>query len=275
MWPFGKKEKTEKKLSPEQQRVQEFAAQFENEEIDLVALTGPEGLCADPDGETGLLLVSIPLTAWMDEYDGVVHEQAAGLVTLADERLRSFLRGRVYPDFIIKVKARPGLDGKSFQLIGLPEPGFDPELKALLERQKTPESVQVEGVGQLTLNRRLGYLQGEVAWAGSAPQLTLEADKEAREELFAPAARLLAQAADWDERARALARDALLDQVNGQLEEDGEDAVDGETFTGLMEPESIQLSPAGVALWYGSELLCGQSICVTGTVDGPEGAALD
>ena len=276
MWPFGKKKEKETRPSAAQQRVQEFAQQFESEELDLVAVTGPEGLKADRDGEDGLICVSVPLTAWMDEFDSVVHEESVALVTLADERLRDYLRARIYPDFIIKVKARAGKDGKTFQLIGLPEPGFDPELKAILDRQVTPVSVTAPGVGELTLNRRIGCLQAEVPWGESRIQLTLEAEQEEREGLFPAAAKLLENAARWDAEARALAAGRLLEQVNVQLEENDEEPVDEAAFSAALEPEAVQLSAEGVKLWYGCELLYGQSVCLSGQAEqGPTGAELE
>jgi hypothetical protein len=275
MWPFGKKKEKVVELSATQQRVQEFARQFESEELDLVAVTGPEGLKAEPDGENDLLSVSVSLTAWMDEFDSVVHREPVTLVTLADGRLRDYLRARIYPDFIIKVKARPGKDGKSFQLIGLPEPGFDPELKAILDSQVAPVTVTAPGVGELTLNRRIGCLQAEVAWGEGRIQLTLEADEEERDARLAAAARLLEVSARWDAAARSLAAGSLLEQVNAQLEEAGEETVEEAAFAAALEPESVQLSGEDVKLWFGCELLYGQSVCVSGDEAQPERAEIE
>ena len=277
MWPFGKKKKqAEAQPSADRQRVQEFAQQFDSEEIDLVAVTGPEGMKTDRDEETGLFTVSVALTAWMDAFDSVVHQEEATLTTLADERLGGYLRARLYPDFIIKVKARVGKDGQTFQLIGLPEPGFDPELKAILDQQVTPCTETVPGVGEFVLNRRIGCLQAEVAWGESQVQLTLECEQEEREELFPAAARLVENAARWDTDARGLAARTLMEQINAQLEDDGEEPVDEMSFVQTLEPESVQLSVEGVRLWFGCELLCGQSVCVTGKVEeGPETATLE
>lgn len=276
MWPFGKKKEKTVQPSPAQRRMQEFAARFENEEITLVAVTGPEGLKTDQKEDDALLTVVIPLTAWMDELDGVVQQRPAVLTTLADERLRDYLRGRVYPDFIIKVQARPGRDGETFQLIGLPEPGFDPELKAILDQQVTPVARTVDGVGEFVLNRRMGLMQAEVDWPESRLTLTLEAGQDGCEELFPAAARLLEDSVRWDEQARAMSARTLLEQVNAQLEEDGEEPVDEAAFMGLLEPEAVQLSQQGVSLWYGCELLWGRSICVTGDVEqGPDRAEIE
>ena len=277
MWPFGKKKEKQTQPSQDQQRVQEFARQFESEEIDLVAVTGPEGLKTDRQEGDELLTVTIPLTAWMDEYDSVVHEQPARLTTLADERLRDYLRSRVYADFIIKVKARPGKDGESFQLIGLPEPGFDPELKAVLDRQVTPVTRTVEGVGEFVLNRRLGCMQAEVAWLGGRAQLSVEAEQDQQESFFSLAAKLLENSPWWDAEAKKLAARTGLEQINAQLEEDEEEEpVDQETLQGQLELEAIQLSAGGISLWYGCELLYGRSLCVMGDMEqGPTRAELE
>ena len=43
-------------------------------------------------------------------------------------------------------------------MLELPQPGFDPDLKAILDEQKKPVSTWVEGLGTFTLNRTVDWL---------------------------------------------------------------------------------------------------------------------
>ena len=48
-----------------------------------------------------------------------------------------YLRQRVPRDFIIKCRARLSVDGSRLLMLELPQPGFDPDLKAILDEQKS------------------------------------------------------------------------------------------------------------------------------------------
>ena len=103
MWLFGKKKDKEPKCDPEQEQVQAFARRFDAEELTLVAVTGMQGAAHTRENENELWTVRVPLTAWMDEFDAVVHQQPASLEILADDRLLGYLIQRIPRNFIIKV----------------------------------------------------------------------------------------------------------------------------------------------------------------------------
>ena len=67
-----------------------------------------------------------------------------------------YLRQRVPRDFILKCRARLSLDGSRLLMLELPQPGFDPDLKAILDEQKKPVTFWAEGLGTFALNRALG-----------------------------------------------------------------------------------------------------------------------
>ncbi len=274
MWPFGKKkEKEQQEPSAREQQVQQFAQQFEAEEFTLVAVTGPEGLRSGKEDGQELTTLYIPLTAWMDDYDGVVHEQAAVLTALADDALEEFLRSRLPRDFIIKVEARAALEGNRFQLVGMPEPGFDPELKAILDRQKTPVTVQDEELGTFTLSRTANWFETDIKWMDRNVLLAFDAGQE-QEACFAAARKLLADSADWDERMREFAVENLLDELNEQQEDE---PLTREELLESLEAESILVDgEGGLTVWLGSDLLWGRSVQVTGSIEGgPEQAKIE
>ena len=94
-------------------------------------------------------------------------------------------------------------DGRRILLLDLPEPGFDPDLKAILEEQKKPVTQWVDGLGTFTLDRRVKWFEAEVDWLGQ--DVRLEYDQGPEEDMKAAQAQakaLLAGAADWDRRVR-------------------------------------------------------------------------
>ena len=277
MWLFGKKKEKLQEVPAQDAQVQAFAQRFRAEEFTLVAVTGPEGLdYARGEGEK-LWTVSVPLTAWMDEFDAVVHAQPARLEMLADERLRDYLGRRLPGNFIIKARVRPAVEGDAFQLTGMPEPGFDPELKAILDEQVKPVTLESEALGTFTLNRAVDQFQAEADWLDGRVLLVFGREEDA-DQCLACAEALLAQAQDWDGRLRAFAADRLLDAVNALSAED-EDAqpLTRDELLEQLEPETVQVGRDGsVAVWLGGEPLWGQTIRVMGTLEhGPADARLE
>jgi len=275
MWPFGKKKEKEHVPSPEELQVQEFAQAFLPEEFVLVALTGPEGLSDErKDGEP-LWTLTLPLTAWMDEDDGVVTTGAAQLQTLADEQLRSYLRQRLPGSFIIKARVRPGKEDGLFQLVGMPEPGFDPELKAILDEQVKPVTLESEDLGTFTLHRSMNWFETQAEWLDQPIQLTFNQGSEEEQNASLTTARaLLAASADWDARLRSFAAQQLLETVNAQSQEESVTAAELEES---LAPESIHAEPDDrFTFWFGSDLFFGQAARVSGTLtDGPTEAQLE
>lgn len=272
MWPFSKKKEIEHTPSAEELQVQEFAQRFLPEEFVLVAVTGPAGVESDRKEGEPLWTLSCPLTAWMDEDDGVVSTGTALLQILADERLRDYLRHHLPGNFIIKARVRPGKEDNVFQLVGMPEPGFDPELKAVLDEQVKPVTFETDDLGTFTLMRTMNWFETQVDWLDQSVQLTFNQVDDQQDSLTTARA-LLADAEGWDARLRAFAADRLLDAVNEQ----GEEPVSRDELLESLAPESIQAGPKGsFALWYGSDLFFGQAARIMGTLAaGPADARLE
>lgn len=117
----------------------------------------------------------------MEEDSPDIHQGDFRLVALADDRLMDYLRQRVPRDFIIKCRARLSLDGSRLLMLELPQPGFDPDLKAILDEQKKPVSTWVEGLGTFTLNRTVDWFEATVDWLGS--EIALDFDRGVPEEM--------------------------------------------------------------------------------------------
>lgn len=278
MWPFGKKkEKTvETAESQRNAQVQEFAQNFLPEEFTLLALTGSNTFNYVREAKDGLSVAGIGLIAWLRDGEEEVHQEEASLLTLADDRLITYLRDHVPRNFIIKATVRAAKDGTSFQLVGMPEPAFDPDLKAILEERKKPVTLDGGDLGTFTLNRAAGWFGADLDWNGVATNLIFASAEEAAPCLDTARA-LLADPAGWDEKIRSFTAETLFPEVLPLAEEGGEELTE-EELAQQLDPDFLMVHPDGsFELWYGDGgIFWGRSIKVAGTVsDGITEAILE
>lgn len=278
MFGLFKKKKEEPKSPEPQEQNQEykaFAAEFPGEETDILAVTGGSAMDTAQSGEGGLWHISMGLTAWKDEYVQELQQGQATLEALVDDNLLEHLRARLPRDFLIRVTVRPDGDGTRFLMTDLPKPAFDPELKALLEEQKKPVTLEADGLGVFTLSRAMNWFQTELDWPGAPVQLVFDREEDQEQSLTA-ARTLWENREDWDRRVREFAAGQLLEQVNEALQEEG--PVTGEQLADALEAESVQVTgDGGVTFWLRSEeLLWGRAVRVSGSLtDGPVQAELE
>lgn len=282
---FKKKEEAPKVThSPESYAFKCFAAEFYPEELDILAVTGPSGFGAVKMEDSELWQASIGLTAWMEADSSEIHREETGLISLCDDTLRGYLRQRTPPDFIIKFRARRSLDGTRLLLLDLPQPAFDPELKAILEEQKKPESIEVEGLGTFAFNRQVGWFEAEIDWLDG--KVRLDFDKGEPESMTAAqdtARALLDDAQNWDRRVRTFAAQQLTELANQwaqDSEEEGDEIeeITPEDFAQRMELDAIQTDDqGGFTFWFeDGEMFWGHSIRVSGTLEGgPDDAQME
>lgn len=273
MWLFGKKKEKVEETPAQDPQVQEFAQAFLPEEFDLVAVTGPNRVEYARKDDQSLWTLTMSLTAWMDEEDGVVHSEPALLQTLADDQLREYLSQYLPPNFILKARVRPAREGSLFQLVGMPEPGFDPELKAILNEQVTPVLLETEDLGPFTLNRNMNWFEQQLDWQDQPVVLCFDRDENQQDSLDTARA-LLRGEQDWYGRLADFVADRLLSTAN-DLSQEG--PVSREDLLASLVPDSVQTGPGGsFAVWYISDLLFGQTIRLMGTLaKGPADARLE
>ena len=272
-----KEEKTETVSDPREEykkRFPKLQVEYQPEERTILAVTGANGFGGGKTHGDELWTISIGLTAWMEEDSSDIHRGEFVLSTVGDEQLLEVLRRRTRPDFIIKFRGRVSEDGQRLLLLDLPEPGFDPDLKAILEEQKKPVTFWEEGLGTFTLDRRVDWFETEVDWLGGQISLVFDAGED-RAEVLQRAKTLLSGAADWDKRIRAYAADDLLASANDWAE-DGE--ITREQFIQRMELESIEIRADGsFEFWFADgDMFYGHSIHVSGDMEhGPDDAAME
>ena len=264
----------------ENKQFKAFAAKFLPEELTILAVTGANGFGGGKTRGEALWTVSIGLTAWMEEDSPDIHRGEFVLSTVGDEQLLEVLRRRTLPDFIIKFRGRVSEDGKRLLLLDLPEPGFDPDLEAILEEQKKPVTFWEEGLGTFTLNRQVDWFETEIQWLGAEISLVFDAEED-RAEVLRKAKALLADAVSWDKRVREYAADELLELANDwaeQMEDEEPQEIAREQFMERMELESIEIRADGsFEFWFADgDLFYGHSIHVSGDMEnGPDDAGME
>ncbi len=264
----------------ENKQFKAFAAKFLPEELTILAVTGANGFGGGKTRGEALWTVSIGLTAWMEENSPDIHRGEFVLSTVGDEQLLEVLRRRTRPDFIIKFRGRVSEDGRRLLLLDLPEPGFDPDLEAILEEQKKPVTFWEEGLGTFTLNRQVDWFETEIQWLGAEISLVFDAEED-RAEVLRKAKALLADAVSWDKRVREYAADELLELANDwaeQMEDEEPQEIAREQFMERMELESIEIRADGsFEFWFADgDLFYGHSIHVSGDMEnGPDDAGME
>ena len=265
---FKKKEKPVEKKSPAagSEELRALAAKFLPEEKTILAVTGPSGCSSVKQEGDELYTVGIGLTAWMDEESGEITQGDFRLVTKADETLQEFIGQHLPKNFIVKCQVRPHEDGTVFLLTNLPEPAFDPDLKAMVEAQKAPVTVEDALLGTFTLNRGMKLFQNEVDWAEDTMVLCF--DEKADPEISLTALWAIWNERErWDAQARSRCADLLLDKANEFAAEEGE-PLTREEFMERLIPDSLELLESDhFHIWYGDDgMLCGTSLEVSCSV---------
>lgn len=276
---FGLFKKQEKPSEPQWPEFKQLSAQYLPEERTILAVTGANGFTGGRAGKEKLWTASIGLTAWLEEGEPELHRGEFVLSTIADDRLLEHLRHRTRPDSVIRFQGRVSEDGKRLLLLDLPEPAFDPELKAVLEEQKKPVTFEAEGM-KFTLNRQVDWFETEVNWLNATISLVFDAGED-HEACAARAKQLLAAAADWDRRVREYAAKELTGLANDwaeELEDGGSQEISPKQFAERLELESIEVrASGGFQFWFGDgDLFYGHSVWVSGDLEGgPDDAAME
>lgn len=275
---FGaKKEKPKAQPREDRQFYQAYAADFLPDILDLLVVTGPTPFRSEEQPQSGLWEGSIGLTAWMEEDSPDIQQEPVELVILGAHDLVQVVHERLPANFILKLKGRLSLDGRRMLLVDLPAPGFDPDLKAILERQKQPVTADIEGIGTFTLSHAMGWFETEHPWVDGDIQLTFDRDAD-REASVSALRTLLSDADGWNRRLLVCAAGELLARLNRDLFLSGEAELDEAQFTETVQVESIQVGGDGsfTAVLNDNGLFGGLSILVTGDVThGPSSAFVE
>lgn len=272
---FGKKKEAAPAPKQETKGPAPLPHGFDGAEVSVIAVTGPGGFARRQD-DWGQVYSALELTAWMEEDGEEIHRGSFELAIPQDEELLDYLRTHVPRDFIIKFTARLSATEDKLLLISLPAPGFDPDLKAILDAQKAPVLRTAEGLGEFSLSRSAGWFQLDAPWGEGTVQLLL--DQGSEEEMAGgeqTARTILADVPTYDSAWRTFAGEQLPAVCPDAPELEG---LDPQTIAQRLEAESLQVWAGGrFELWlHDADYEWTRSVRLTGTVqDGPKEVYLE
>lgn len=155
----------------------------------------------------------------------------------------------------------------------------DTRLTQLLTAYQTPVILEIHGCSPLVLDKSLNLFCGEGQWAGKNCLIHLEADASQT----ADAARrtlqiLLADCANWDQKARQFAASVLTENANDWQDEEDTPEITEDEFAARISISEISISAQDGAfeLYYDDDdLFWGHVIIVSGNLaDGFSDAAI-
>ena len=214
--------------------------------------------------------------------DGVLHTGEMYVSKPVEQPEISALQELIRPNSIIRIRATWGIDVDDdiyrVELIEFIGPADDPALSTIAAKLATPHTVTVEPFGDLTLDRRFSLFSGTTTWAEATVRIELPAnDADLSNDMREQARAFFAAHAEWDDRLRTYAAQALLDLKNGSWHEEDERIISEEEFKQRMEPQSVSLEmPDEFVVFYrDGDLFFGHVIIVSGTIsDGPNDASI-
>lgn len=258
-----------------EQEIKKFEQRFNDEVIEIVAVTGPSGVGGGKAGGDTLWRASITLIAWRElssSNHNVIQEEKR-LEWLADDKQLDESREWLDKDSVVKLAVRRGEN--SFMLVKVLNDSFhDEELESLRDEMQKPVYYTDEKLGTFTLDRSVQTFEKAIVW--SKEEGTLYFDHDEPEEMtaaLATAHTLFEDELKWSDSIRNFAADELVELANDWLadDEDAElDEITTEIFISKLELSSISVSSNGdfTIYFYDGDMFWGHVIIVEGNVNG-------
>ncbi|QAA33652.1 DUF2262 domain-containing protein [Clostridium manihotivorum] len=254
--------------------IKKFEDRFEDEVVDVVAITGPSGVGAGKAGGAILWEASINIIAWRTLEDSKqINDEEVRLCWLVDDEELTKSRDILKPNSIVSLKVRRGKN--SMMLIGVTSQSpKDEELENILEESMKPVFYKDEVLGQFELNKSIKIFDKKIQWNGEEGSLSFDLDEEDNMKASLETARVLFKdQKQWDDKIRGYAADKLLDLANEWLQDNDEadiDEITKEMFVNFMALESITVYPDGKfdMFFFDGDMFWGHCIIVTGNING-------
>jgi len=144
------------------------------------------------------------------------------------------------------------------------------QLVEIAEELSNPVIIHTEEFGELTLDRSIGWFEGEVEWNGESVRITFDTDDS--QDISAGlkvAEKLWNDQSTWKTKIDAFAVQELLPLKNDNWLGDDEAPLTPEQFKSRMTLESISVHPDGsFEFWHDDgDLFWGHSIQISGSLD--------
>lgn len=268
---------------------EEFAKKFDTECKVIIVLT-EEGTCAGRAGKDKLWKASAKILAYVEEETGELRQEKAFLNWLMTEEERQ-TKERVFgikKESIYRLRVRESLPfanaytkeemrrGYSLWVLEvLARDCHEERLENILAEYRKPVKLHPEGCGELLLDKSFGMYDGEGIWNGESCRMHLEVDgegMETAEDSVHTLQKLLADCADWDEKARKFAAKELTELANdwqGEGGETEETEITEEEFAGRLRSIEVCVAVDGdFEIYYADDdMFWGHAVVVSGNID--------
>lgn len=246
---------------------QTIAAAGESEFSGLVDASGTAGVGAAGDDWN----LVIHFAAWK-QADGTLREEELRVEMLMSREELSRYRARITAYDITRVRGRMAWDSRRerWQAVATEirtGPHKDPDLEAVATRLKQPVTIKDAVLGTFTLDRRVNTFQGTAKWQGRKIRVSLDGPEG--EASLATARTLWSDQERWSAEAADRAAEELLDNLNSNWLDEGEEELSAADFRKRITLESVCTGPDGSVYFYYDDdyLFGGHAIQVSGNVN--------
>lgn len=244
-------------------------------EVEITGIVSATGVGAGRAGSDEQWMLLLTLDVWR-VGDSELRERPLTLRRRIDDAELRALASAIRAESIVRVRARLSDDaerGAGAEFVALIEAdATDSELDTRLEALTRPVTLTVDGLGDFTYDRRVGWYTGAVNWRGLEIRLSLvaEGDERALADSIAVARALWTDAEGWGERVESFAVSELLPIKNENWLEPDDEPLTPEQFVERMTLESITVDPEErVDFWHhDGDMFWGHSIAVYCTLSG-------
>lgn len=240
--------------------------------MEIVAVTGPEGVSGSKGPEETLWTAGITLTAWrLCDVNAPVHHEMRRLMAEVDDEDLKWLQRMIKKDCVVKLQVREIAGG--FELEELLESYCnDAEMLEICSSQQEPVYFEDEELGRFELNRAAGVYEQLYRKNGMEVRVTFDADEDTdRMQLALQTARtLLSNLPFWAEAGADYAAEQLLELKNTTWRQEEEEEMSQETFAAALWLNDILALPGGkFQLWFNDgDLFGGLAVYVDGSIYG-------
>ncbi|MDQ8192693.1 DUF2262 domain-containing protein [Roseibacillus persicicus] len=269
--PFLEEEK--RKSEGDLQRQRDLCAELAEQPEQLInGLVSPSGAwSSNPRSLLDHWSFLFSLDAWTDAEGALhTHKMTIRKVVDADElqRLEELVKAESIISIALHIGQLEGFDCRQGALVEIIESGVDDEdLKRFAADLATPVTIESKDLGRFTLDRRVGWFEGESRWGLRKIRINLSpADVSEPSSVIARAEDLWRQRKPLTRKACEVAAATLLEVKNGSWLNEREPPMTEAQFMRKMKLESITVEDdGGFDFWFeDGDIFWGHSIEVRG-----------
>lgn len=239
--------------------------------LEIVAVTGPQGVTGLRNPEKKLWTASIALTAWrLCETTAPVREEVRRLSAETDEERLKWMQRMIKKDSVVRLRVREVAGG--FELEDVLESFCtDAEMREICARQQEPVYYEDPVLGAFRLNKAVAAYEQVLSRNGMEVRLVFTADEESRMQLALETLQILTSNLEfWVESAGNYAVNQLLELKNESWLAPGEPETTAELFQASIWLNDIQAMQGGkFRFWYSDGgMFGGHAVYVDGNVYG-------